>query len=322
MENKITDNNEMDLVDLLKYCWSFFVRFIVNPFLFLFKFGLKNWWKLAISGCVGVMLSIAFSKIDYFSVYKASLTLQNNVAKSSDFVNAVNELSTSDAITLSSALGLKPSQLINIRGIKGHYFLPFDSLSSADYVDKEDKYLVLSNEQGLLDVSPIGHKFSIELQLTDVSLLPQIEKSLLHYFDNMSYFKQENDRRLNNLKLDMNASSIELTAVDSLKNIEYFENSRRQLLSPTEGGAVMTRAIPMLHNDVLYLRKQVRIKESELNYLPNVLTVVSDFKSENLPKNHWTVTLVNFVLVTVLFTYFILLILFYRKKIESFAVSK
>lgn len=322
MENKIAENNEMDLVDLIKYLWCLFVKYVVRPFLFMFKFGLRNWWKLAISAGVGLLLSYSFSKIEYFSVYKANLILQNNVARSSDFVNVVNELAIADPITLSNALGVEVDQLSYFRALKGHYFLPFDSVSSADYLDSWDRYLVMSKENGLLDISPIGHKFSIELQLTDVTLLPQIETGLLNYFENISYFKEANDIRVQDLEIDLRAFSAELMAVDSLKNIEYFENSRKQLSSPTDGGVIMSRATPMLHNDVLYLRKQVRQNQSKLHFVPNVLTVISDFKAQSLPKNHWALTMVNFVFFTIFFTYFILLAFAYRDKIRDFAFRK
>ena len=70
---------ELDLIDLIKICWGWFVSYIWKPFLTLFRFAIRKWWVVLLSALVGFGISYAIST--FLPRYVGTIIYENNVAQ-------------------------------------------------------------------------------------------------------------------------------------------------------------------------------------------------------------------------------------------------
>lgn len=305
------ENKEYDLLDLVKWCWTAFVSYVWHPFVFLIRFGLKNWMFLMGAAVFGVIISVVVP-FCLSKKYSGSMLVQAQVGQSSNYVNLLSVLNDEDEELKANKLGLSKEELKPLLKVLPHYVYPMDSLGvgyDINFKDEDDysEYPVLSSV------------FCIEVMAKDSLFLRNVSANIINYLENDDYVKTANNIRLHNMQNNISVLRNELVMLDSLRNIEYLEKSRQNIAyaNPSTGMMVQQQT-RLMHEDIIGLSSRLNAYENALAYNSNALKVMTPMSIRAVPLNHWSKTFIKYALACMVLTYAGLLAWNYRKKISDF----
>lgn len=315
MEQDFTNKNkkEMDLIDVIKILWHWFVLYICKPFVCLFRFGLNKWWQLIIFGILGFVASYMYS--EFHPIYKGFVIYQTNTGISSDFITEISQLSKSSLDNISTKLGIPEKSIVELRSIAPHYIYS-DSLFTSHIIDYDDKYLNKNKK------IVINNRFCVEIRMYDKSCFDDWESGFVNYFNKNKFFSDLKKKDIDNVKTRIGVLEEEIEKLDSLRQIEYFENSRKNVSITSIGTISTSPETKLLHNDILSLKSELQSNKNRLIYDTDVLSVVVPMQVNKLPYNTWLKTYKVFVFVGVFIGLVLLLLWDNRKKIYNFIVIK
>jgi hypothetical protein len=308
MENK----NEYDLLDLVNWGFQLFKKYIWSPFLFLVRFGLKKWYFLLLAAFIGFGLSVWVPKF-YKTIYSGQMIIKTRVCQSSDYVNLLQAISRETAPVIMSRMDVPVTAMRAYRGILPHYVYPMDTLRTGYIVDK-------TNQKLNSDKSLLPNVFAVEVRSIDSSTIRLWGDAIVKYFNNHPYIQNANSMRIAELKNNITILQDEIVMLDSLREIEYLENSRRTILVNDKSGRDMiVREQPrLLHNDVLDLHNRIMHMQNSLTYMSDPVEVISPMSLNAMPLTHWTVTYKKYIFLSIVLMYGLLLVWHFRKEIVSF----
>lgn len=308
MENK----SEYDLLDLVRWATQFFKAYIWTPFLFLVRFGLKKWYYLLLAVLVGFGMSIWIPKF-YKTTYSGQMIIKTRVCKSSDYVNLLQAIGKESAKVIINKFDVPVVAMRTYRGMFPHYVYPLDTLNTGYVVDAKNKKLNSNN-------SVVPHLFAVEVRSSDSSTIRLWGDAIVNYFKKDKYIENANNIRLAELKNNIVVLQNEINLLDSLREIEYLENSRKTyMLNERSGRDMLVREQPrLMHNEVLDLQNRIMNMQNALTYLSEPVEVISPMSLNATPLTHWTKTYKKYIAISVFLMYGWLLIWNYRKKIISF----
>jgi hypothetical protein len=144
--------------------------------------------------------------------------------------------------------------------------------------------------------------------------------AIVKYFNNHPYIQNANSMRIAELKNNITILQDEIVMLDSLREIEYLENSRRTILVNDKSGRDMiVREQPrLLHNDVLDLHNRIMHMQNSLTYMSDPVEVISPMSLNAMPLTHWTVTYKKYIFLSIVLMYGLLLVWHFRKEIITF----
>lgn len=305
--------NEYDLLDLITWCWKVFLRYAWNPFLFLVRFGLKKWYFLLLAAGIGFALAYFIPKC-YKTTYSGQMIVKARVCQSSDYVNSLQALGTESGKVIMSKLGVPANAMRSYRGIFPHYVYPMDTLSTGYVVDQKNNCLNSGK-------SVVSNLFAVEVRSTDSATIRLWGDAFVNYFKKDPYIQNANNIRLAELRNNIKVLQNELTLLDSLRTIEYLENSKHTImLNGKQGGNMLIREqTRLMHNDLLDLHNRILYMQNSLTYLSEPVDVISPMSLNAVPLTHWTTTYKKYMVLSVFLMYGLLLVWHFRKEIISFA---
>ncbi len=309
MENK----NEYDLLDLVRWGLDFLKKYLWCPFLFLVRFALKKWYFLVLAAFIGFGMSIWIPKF-YRTIYSGQMIIKSRVCQSSDYVNLLQAISRETPSVIMSRMDVPVTAMRTYRGILPHYVYPMDTLKTGYMVDK-------SNQKINSDNSVLSNIFAVEVRSTDSSTIRLWGEAIEKYFKNHPYVQNANSMRIDELKKNMAILQNEIVMLDSLREIEYLENSRRSILINDKSGRnmLLREQTRLMHNDVLDLHNRVMGIQNALTYLSEPIEVISPMSLNVVPLTHWSKTYKKYMVLSVALMYGLLLAWHFRKEIIQFA---
>ena len=308
MENK----NEYDLLDLVNWGFQLFKKYIWSSILFLIRFGLKKWYFLLLAAFVGFGFSVWVPKF-YKTVYSGQMIIMARVCQSSDYVNLLQAISRESAPVIMSRMDVPVTAMRAYRGILPHYVYPMDTLRTGYIVDK-------TNQKLNSDKSLLPNVFAVEVRSIDSSTIRLWGDAIVKYFNNHPYIQNANNMRIAELKNNITILQDEIVMLDSLREIEYLENSRRSIsVKDKSGRDMLVREQPrLLHNDVLDLHNRIMHMQNALTYLSEPIEVISPMSLNATPLTHWSRTYKKYIMLSVTLMYGLLLAWHFRKEIVRF----
>lgn len=305
------ENQEYDLLDLIKWAWNLFVQYAWNPFLFLIKFALKKWYFIAGAAILGVIMSILVP-LCLSKKYTGSMLLHAHVCQSSDYHNLLSALKTEDKVLLAKRLGINEQELEKLVEIKPHFVYPMDSLGVGYDVNFED-------EEDYSKHSVLSSVFCVEVEAYDSLFIRDITSSIITYLSNDNYVKTSNETRLSSIQNNIVVLKEEIIMLDSLRRIEYLEKSRKSIITATpQSGMVMQQQTRLMHDDIIGLNARLTSLENTLRFNASPLRVIMPMSLNAVPSNHWTKTCLKYALTMMVLAYVGLLVWNFRKEIAAF----
>ncbi|MEE1183222.1 MAG: hypothetical protein UHZ06_01895 [Paludibacteraceae bacterium] len=306
------EKKEYDLLDLIRWGWGIFVQYCWNPFVFLVRFGLKKWYFMLLAVFVGFGIAYITPKF-YKTTYSGQMIIKTRVGQSSDYINTLQALGKESAKVISKKFEVPIEAMVTYRGVFPHYVYPIDTLNTGYFVDSKNKK-INSNKSILPNV------FAVEVRSSDSSQIRLWGDAIVNYFKKDEFVKNANNIRLNELRNNIAILQNEIAMLDSLREIEYLENSRRAILVNDKSGRDMiVREQPrLMHNDVIDLHNRIMYMQNTLTYMSDPVEVISPMSLNAMPLTHWTVTYKKYIFLSVVLMYGLLLVWHFRKEIIAF----
>lgn len=300
METENTQR-ELDLIDLIKICWGWFVKFICKPCFFLFKFAIKKWWVILISAIVGFAISYCIST--YNPKYLGNVIYENNVGSSSDYVNSIRLLSRTTPEYMSEVLGIPIEEAIDIIGIAPHAIYYRDTLQTSYFVDM--------NDDASMEYVAHQNRFAIEIKAYSKNAFEHLQDGFIRYYSNNPFFSKQMESRIKELDSSSKLAKDEAEKLDGLR--VKGSSSKGVMLSGGDLQPLMDPAA--ISREVVRLNELSVSTTNALEYNTDVVTVVSPLMVNKLPENFFVFTYKKWIAICVVVGLLLALCLSYRKKV-------
>lgn len=308
MENEGA-SKELDLIDIVKIIWGWFIRFVWKPVLFVFKFVLRRWWIAVLALIIGLGLSVVIST--YFPEYTGFVILRNNVCSSSEFVADVRLMTRTSPESKAQRLGLPIEDAAKLKAIWAHQLCYTDSIHSGFVIDISDNLATAGRDA-------VPNMFAVEFIVYDKSIADTIQSALLNYFNNSEYYSKQKQLLFESKEISVNVLERECLKLDSLRN----SLDGRSLVS--EGSVVngmVTSTIlnpSIISNEIIRLNNDKTYLKNDMKFNSNVVDVVSPVKVNAEPVNFFLITWKKYVTSCIALFYALAFLIVYRKNIYSF----
>lgn len=294
---------ELDLIDLIKICWKWFILYIFNPVVFCIRFTINKWWVVLLSAIVGFVISFCIST--YCPKYVGCVTYENNVGHSSDFINAVRPLSHTSAEYMSSVLDIPVDEAANIISIAPHALYYRDSLRTSFYVDVYD--------QAPKESSALSNRFALEILAKDLNSFTHLQDGFIKYYSNNTFYSRQAASKVKSLDSSSKLAKGEAEKLDELR-----------VNGGSNGGVVLSRGdVYSMMDPAAISREVVRLNEISVNqanaleYGTTVVTVVSPLMIDSRPVNWFLFTYKKWMAVCIVIGIVLAFIITYRKNIKD-----
>lgn len=308
---KTDSQTELDLIDLIKICWRWFVSYVWYPILFLLRFAIVKWWVLILGIVLGALVSVTLWL--EFPVYQGSLILVNNVSDSSDFINNLKIFNLTSHQNKADATGIPLEVVDKIMSIKPHFICYSDSLRTNYYIDYGDSVTIKERV-------PLSNKFCIEIKARDSSVFQYVDSGFVNYFNNSQYYKKLNDQRIAELNAQIEMAQTESHRLDSIMN----KRGDEVLFGLSGSGNMMSSMVKPAEivNEKLHLGNIILSSRQTLNHFSDIVTISSGTQTEPIPKNFFLFTIKKYVVLSVILCYVVALLIVYRAEIKNFICKK
>ncbi|MGA2406185.1 MAG: hypothetical protein ABSF81_05480 [Bacteroidales bacterium] len=331
--NKNAREDEIDLLDLFRRIgrtlnrWG---RALGRALLISVVFLLKRWLPLGLSIALGIGVSYFFKTISA-SLYTSDLVLRTNsyvyhtkkellkpnLISTSDLISYLNHLQLfgkeNNTISLANEISASQDQIKNIVDISAFWIIDKGNDGIPDYVD-------YSNNQNVYDTVNVRmqDRLDIRVRIRTPQELTNVRNGIIRLINSDSLFQARNRLRLMQNQELVRRLNYDITQLDSLQKVKYFEETRN--MKPKNGGQMIfmqEQKTQLVYPDIyiLYARKQAL--ETDLDLYKDIVTVLSDF---TLPANRDNGIIYygkNIIPVFFLITLFILILIANWKKLRQ-----
>jgi hypothetical protein len=274
---KNVNNDEIDIFEfvnrigaVLKKWTNAIGRGILITIVFLFK----RWIPLLLTIIMGLVISFILKTFSP-TVYTSDLVLRNNTVDNEQIIAYINRFKDiKDKSILTEALGISKETSDNILNIGAFWIIDLNRDSIPDKVD----YYNSHNVHDTIDVR-MKDRFDIQVKIKSLQDLNNVRNGLIHYINSNQFFQEKNKIRLSQLSESIKRMEIDLSRIDSLQKVKYFEETRQR--ATQSGGQIVFNQgqsiTQLLHEDINKLLKEKQIMEIELNMYSQIVTVLNDF---------------------------------------------
>jgi hypothetical protein len=297
--NKDVKNDEVDLLDLFRRLGrtlSRWVNGLFKAFLISVVFLVRHWLPLSSSILIGIGLSFVF-KLSSNSFYTSDLVLRNNLVlmdniklkdisgTTSEIISKINKLHTfcleGNIVALSNVFRMKPESVRNISDISAFWVIDQSRDGIPDYVDYKGNH----NVYDTINIR-MQDRLDVRVKINTPQDLNLIRDGIIKFIDNDSLNQQRNRIRLRHNQEMLRRYNFDITQLDSLQKVKYFEETRN--IKPSTGGQIIfmqEQKTQLLYGDIysLYSRKQTL--ESDLDIYKGIVTILSDFSLPSKREN-------------------------------------
>jgi hypothetical protein len=280
--SKSVPDDDIDLIDLFRRMGRTISKWLTAAGKALFisiLFLIRNFIPLLFSFILGIGISF-FIKWTTKPFYFSEITLRSNVVPNSEMIFHINKLeqllrekSYSQVINYLSFSGEKDPGIIDL---KAFWVIDLNNDSIPDFVDYRNRH----NVYDTLNVR-MKDRFVVRVKVREPGSYVNIRDGLLSYAENNQVFRKKNDLRLRQNNEMLARINYDITQLDSLQKVKYFEETRNRV--PEKGGQMVFLQEPktqLVYENIYALYKDKQFLETENNLYPEILSVLSDF---NIP---------------------------------------
>lgn len=289
---------EIDLIELFGNIWNW----ISNVFMHIVYFFLRNIALFILTGVLSIILGfVAYKSSKPF--YNSELLAYSHTISNIEVIKAVNNWNYEKEFT--------EDELKTIKNISAKYLLDLNDDGIWDVVEEgnieEVKDTALMNKR-------IYRAFCIRAELYDTSHVSTIRTKVFTYLENNKRVKDINEIRIKQKKAMLPTLEKEINDLDSLKNLQYFEN-RNNKANTGDLMILNEKELKLFHNEIISLYNKQQTIERDLFLSSDPFEVVQDFTLPRFQENLLINTLVKFVKYGLMLGFLLILIWDIRKPI-------
>jgi len=316
MENKINQNQEIDLLEL----FSRMGKGIKNVFLGLFRaivfliiFGVKHIHYLLLFAIAGGAIGwLIYSNTPRF--YSSNLIAQPNGISATDMIQYINDLhklcERKNIAALANDLQMQDTTAKKIKDIQAFFIIDANKDGIGDYVDYKNTYNPKDTTQQRLE-----DRIHVSVEVFDNTAFDNVRNGLFRYMRKNPYIIQLNEIRKDELKELIAQTDKEILKLDSLQNTEYFSGRARTPVRESQLMFLAQQEPQMYYKDIMTLVRQKQHYKKELELATDAFTVIKDFTSLAVAENPRNRYIIIYGLITFIAGYFFLLFYIYSKQI-------
>jgi hypothetical protein len=289
--NRNVSDDEIDLLELFRRMGKTINRWgkaLGKAILISVVFLVKRWLPLGLSLAAGIGLSY-FLKTTSASFYTSDMVIRNNLVQmdkrfirdesgtTSELISKINKLqsffSEGKSEALSAAISMKPESVKNISDISAFWIIDLSKDGIPDYVDYKGNHNVYDTSNIRMQ-----DRIDIRVKINSAQDLNLVRDGIISFIENDSLYQRRNRVRLvqnHDLLARLNS---DITQLDSLQKVKYFEETRN--MKPNSGGQIVfmqEQKTQLVYNDIYFLYKKKQLLESERDLYKGIVTVISDF---------------------------------------------
>ena len=275
--NKNVNNDEIDIFEFVNRIGSAVRKWfnsIGRATLITIVFLVKKWKPLLLTLVVGSVISYVFKELAP-EVYTSDLVLRNNAIDNEQIIAYVNRMKdVKDKSILSETLEISKETSDNIVNIGAFWIIDLNRDSIPDKVDYYNNH----NVHDTINVR-MKDRFDIQVKIKSLQNLNKVRDALIHYINSNQFFQEKNKIRLNQLSESLKRMDVDISRIDSLQKVKYFEEPRLKA-TQSNGQIVFIQEqnyTQLLHKDIHSLIKEKQFLETELNMYNQIVTVLNDF---------------------------------------------
>ena len=329
--NRNVRDDEIDLLELLRrfgVTTKRWLKALGRALLISVVFLVKHWIPLGLSLAAGIGLSY-FLKTTSASFYTSDMVIRNNLAQmdkklirdesgtTADLISKINKLqsfcSEGNFEALSAAMSMKSESVKNISDISAFWVIDLSKDGIPDYVDYKGSHNVYDTTNIRMQ-----DRIDIRVKINSAQDLNLVRDGIIGFIEHDSLYQRRNRVRLmqnHDMLVRLNS---DITQLDSLQKVKYFEETRN--IKPASGGQIVfmqEQKTQLVYNDIYYLYKKKQLLESERDLYKGVVTVLSDFSLPTRRDNGAMYYGKQIIPAFFLITLFILIILANQKKLKD-----
>ena len=133
------EQKEYDLIDLVRFCWSVWVRYAWNPLVYLFRFALQKWYVLLVAAIIGVGIHMCFKRVFPVS-YSSEMNVYYAIDTPTELINKVNSLNYLSQAERAQLLGLSQEDANEWERVSPYFMLKSKEITGLYTVDYDNKW--------------------------------------------------------------------------------------------------------------------------------------------------------------------------------------
>ncbi len=325
-DSKQVNNDDLDLIGLIRLCWQAFVNYIFKPIEFCFRFGLKNWWKLAIICCCAYALSYSYNTW-INPTYYTTIKIGNSTQMSSQFfVDQFNTLVfSSERENIANQLNMPVDSFKYIKGLEARFSLYNDTSKMTEHVSpikstKKTMNTTVDAKYGIANTS-----FYVFAKCSKYPhLLQNFDSVVVRYLTSLPVVQISEEQRKSKLQTQIKAYRKQIQNLDSIVvlSAKYPPKSYNMPLDMTSNSEY---AYNFSFDDIISIQSQITTLQILINEAQNSL---NNFKALNIfvpAKVYETYSPISdgikHAAVITILCYILMLCIHYRKKISDYVKS-
>lgn len=290
MDNEIpTGRHATDEIDLLEL-FNRMGRSIVRVTLwmleqvkrFIILLIRKSLW-IAFFGITGLVIAyLLYTNSQRY--YASEMTAISNSVNSTYIVNSVNLLNDlfkeNNNKIASEYLQLNIEETNKIKSIQAYFGIDVNHDKIPDYIDYENDYNPKDTS-----IKRLPDYFYVRIEVFDEGIFPKVRDGIINYINRNPFVISNNNERIRQNNILINAIELEIRKLDSLQKLEYFELP--QIEKSRNGSMVVLneKDRKLYDNRIINLKKDKLDLEEENRLYRDPITVIQDFtplsKAEN-----------------------------------------
>lgn len=283
------EQKEYDLIDLVRFCWSVWVRYAWNPLVYLFRFALQKWYVLLVAAIIGVGIHVCLKRAVAVS-YSSEMNIYYAIDTPTELINKVNSLNNLSQAERAQLLGLSQEDANEWERVSPYFMLKSKEITGLYTVDYDNKC-----QQDHALIAP--HILCLQVVTKHQFANTTIRTALLNYLNNDAWMQAKYNDRNTVLKQGYEANQKEYAMLDSLR--------KAGSIAEAETGTMLSLA-----DNVIKTEKVLRTETAPIILLS--ATTVSPLNNAAIMGMKGCVAGVVFLV------YVLLLIVHFRKEIYQF----
>ncbi len=315
--NKPVRNDEIDLLDLFNRMGRT-IRKWMNSLgrgvLISVVFMIRRWIPLTVSIIIGIIVAY-FSDKSTQEVFKSSLILKNNVNSNAEMIEYLNRLHThcqkGKYAELSQLLNLPENQTKEINDIEAFWVISHKRERIPLYIDYNKKYTVADTAN-----TRMQDRMAVRLITKSSINQNEVRDGILSFINRDSLLQQKNRVRLRQNKELLERLNIDISELDSLQKIKYFEDPKNaQSQKATQMIFLQQQSTQLVYNDIYNLYARRQDLEAQRYLYSDIVTILNDFSLPETEKQIVVFSRRNLVIIFFVFPVFLLAIIANKKKL-------
>ena len=277
--SKNVNNDEIDIFEFVNRIGAVLRKWanaIGRAILISVVFLVKRWIPLSLTIIVGLVISYVLKELSP-SVYTSDIVFRNNTVDNEQiiaYINRLKDVTEKNKSIFSETLGISKETSNNIISIGAFWIIDLNRDSIPDYVDYTNKH----NVHDSINVR-MKDRFNIQVKIKSTQDLSKVRDGLIHYINSNQFFQEKNKIRLYQLSESIKRMDIDLSRIDSLQKVKYFEETR-QRATQSSNQIVLNQTqnyTQLLLKEIQDLMKEKQLLEIEQNIYSQIVTVLNDF---------------------------------------------